>query len=136
MIDLTNTNKYYSPQELPQGVKHLKLSVQGHACPSQWHIERAIGEIIQARQRMGPLTVVVIHCTHGMNRTGFVIAQLLCKLEGYSLEAALTAFNKIRTPGLWRENYVKELHACWGGPLPPLPPPPAWEKRHAAPVQH
>ena len=130
MIDLTNTSRYYSPQELPDGVEHLKLPIQGHSCPPQEQLDRIIGAVTAVRQRLGPRAVVGIHCTHGLNRTGFVVAELLCKLEGYQLAEALTDFNTIRSPGLWRENYVQQLHARWGGPFPAIPQPPAWERQH------
>jgi mRNA-capping enzyme len=84
-------------------------------------------EIGAMRHARGAEAVAVIHCTHGLNRTGFLLVYTLCALDGFSLAEALTTFGQVRPPGLWREQYVHALHDKFGGVLPPLPPPPEWE---------
>ena len=76
----------------------------------------------------GESSVAIIHCTHGLNRTGYVVARALVELHGYTLVDALDAFAAIRSPGLWREEYVRDLRGRYGGPQPTLPTPPAWAK--------
>lgn len=137
VIDLTNTQRYYSPQELPQGVRHLKLSVEGHALPSSKqldHIARDIEAVFDANAQAH----VVIHCTHGHNRTGYVIAHFLCSRRKRPLHEVLAELAHIRPPGLWRAEYVRALHDEFGGPAPIYPEPPAWGKkdwRGAPPAQ-
>lgn len=76
-------------------------------------------------------SIAIIHCTHGLNRTGYVITRALVELQGYSLVDALAAFAAVRPPGLWRAEYVKALHERYGGPQPELPTPPEWAKLEA-----
>ena len=64
----------------------------------------------------GESSVAIIHCTHGLNRTGYVVARALVELHGYTLVDALDAFAAIRSPGLWREEYVRDLRGRYGGP--------------------
>ena len=83
-------------------------------------------------------SIAIIHCTHGLNRTGYVITRALVELQGYSLVDALAAFAAVRPPGLWRAEYVKALHERYGGPQPELPKHPrqqnysstAWQRPH------
>ena len=125
VVDLTNSSRYYQPSEVPPPTRHLKLAVGGHALPPPQLVERFLHEL----QSLPADTVAVVHCTHGINRTGFLIAIALVRLHGYSLCDALDAFAKIRPPGVWREEYIKALHDSFGGPPPPVPEKPEWEHR-------
>ena len=112
-------------------------------------------EVAKAEKAASAAARVVVHCTHGcararlvslrwlrwreaahrppaypsrLNRTGYVVATALCRLEPHiPLGEALAAFSEQRPPGLWREQYVRALHDTYGGAIPPLPPPPSWE---------
>lgn len=152
-IDLTNTRRYYEPRELPQSVRYLKFQTAGHGLIEEQAMRQILHEISALRQaRMNAAGAdavrrglpseevakaekaasaaarVVVHCTHGLNRTGYVVATALCRLEPHiPLGEALAAFSEQRPPGLWREQYVRALHDTYGGAIPPLPPPPSWE---------
>lgn len=39
-----------------------------------------------------------IHCTHGVNRTGYMIVYYLCYVKNLTLENAIDTFNRSRTP--------------------------------------
>ena len=158
VVDLTATDRYYDKRELaPFGVRHLKFATQGRGVPS----ERQMGEILEVLREVMPKvldelasavsgdtvtlgggavsggqaaasdSIVIIHCTHGLNRTGYVIVRALVDLHGYSLVDALAAFAAVRPPGLWRPEYVKALHERYGGPQPKLPSPPEWARLEA-----
>lgn len=45
-----------------------------------------------------PVEVIGVHCTHGYNRTGFLIIAYLVEVEDWSLEAAVAAFAKVIIP--------------------------------------
>ena len=126
IIDLTATGRYYSPSELPAHVKHLKISVQGHSVPAEHAVQHMLGEIRRVRE-LGNDAITVVHCTHGLNRTGYIVARALCDVHGLSLTEALDAFGRARPPGLWREEYIHALHERYGGEMPALPPPPEWD---------
>ena len=52
--------------------------------------------------QQNPLDVIAVHCTHGFNRTGFLIAAFLVQTEDWSPEAAVEAFAKSRPPGIYK----------------------------------
>ena len=52
--------------------------------------------------QQNPLDVIAVHCTHGFNRTGFLIAAFLIQTEDWSPEAAVEAFAKSRPPGIYK----------------------------------
>ena len=55
--------------------------------------------------QQNPLDVIAVHCTHGFNRTGFLIAAFLIQTEDWSPEAAVEAFAKSRPPGIYKEGH-------------------------------
>jgi mRNA-capping enzyme len=134
VVDLTAATRYYSQDELPPGVQYLKLAIGGHTLPPPPLVERFLAEVQDLRARRGPDVRVVVHCTHGINRTGFVVAIALCRLHGMSLVDALAEFGRVRPPGTWRAEYVHALHDSFGGPPPQLPQPPPWEAKADAPT--
>lgn len=55
------------------GATFLKLECKGHGeCPSQEIVSTFIG-IAEKFIQNNPLDIIGIHCTHGFNRTGFLI---------------------------------------------------------------
>ena len=56
-------------------------------------------QAVSAFLRSNPQRYVAVHCTHGLNRTGFMIVSLLVDAMGYTLEAAVAAFALARAPG-------------------------------------
>jgi protein-tyrosine phosphatase len=79
VIDLTNTDRYYFPSDLSHmGVKHHKLALAGKVIPNEDFCNR-FNEII--KECMSGLKLnefIGVHCTHGINRTGFMVVQMLC----------------------------------------------------------
>ena len=53
--------------------------------------------------------IVGIHCTHGFNRTGFIIVRYLVDVMQMSLIDALTLFKQKRPPGIYKPDYINEL---------------------------
>lgn len=53
-------------------------------------------EIVSLFIRNNPLEAVGVHCTHGFNRTGFLIASYLVEHMDWSLEASLQEFSRMR----------------------------------------
>lgn len=43
-----------------------------------------------------PLELIAVHCTHGFNRTGFLIVSFMVQEMDCSIEAALKEFNTKR----------------------------------------
>ncbi|PNF24935.1 mRNA-capping enzyme [Cryptotermes secundus] len=84
--------------------------------------------------RENPLEIIGIHCTHGFNRTGFLIVSYLVQQMDCSLEAALNQFAVVRPPGIYKRDYLQELYRRYGdndiNEVPPPPELPDWCKEY------
>ncbi|XP_063221605.1 RNA/RNP complex-1-interacting phosphatase [Bacillus rossius redtenbacheri] len=122
VIDLTNTSRYYSSQELEcQGVAYQKLDCPGHAIPPKRLVCRfynIVNEYIQYQP--DPDYLIGVHCTHGLNRTSFFVCSYMVEQMGMTPQEALTAFQEARGYNVERENYVKELMTLKPLSAPPL----------------
>ena len=55
-----------------------------------------------------------VHCTHGFNRTGFLIVCYLVQEYNWGLSAATQAFSEARPPGIYKQDYLTQLVARFG----------------------
>nr|CAD2151071.1 unnamed protein product [Meloidogyne enterolobii] len=113
-IDLTNSTSFYQPSEIPSPCKYEKIKMVGHGeAPSVEQTDRFIG-IVDKFFEEHPNDIVVVHCTHGFNRTGFLIASYLFKRDGLSIEMAVQEFASSRPMGIYKQLYLDELHQRFG----------------------
>jgi mRNA-capping enzyme len=61
-----------------------------------------------------PLDIVGVHCTHGFNRTGFLLAAYLVEKYDYDIAAAIQTFASARPPGIYKQHYINELFRRYG----------------------
>ncbi|XP_062536509.1 mRNA-capping enzyme [Armigeres subalbatus] len=126
-IDLTNTNRFYDRREIEDnGCQYVKLQCRGHGETPTVEQTRAFIEIVEEFNRDHPMEVVGVHCTHGFNRTGFLIASYMVEKQDCAVEAAIAAFARARPPGIYKEDYIRELFRRYEDeddaiPAPPLP---------------
>ncbi|XP_053695782.1 RNA/RNP complex-1-interacting phosphatase homolog [Sabethes cyaneus] len=111
VVDLTNTAKYYNPQEFEsKGVQYLKIYTKGHDVPDRHLIDKFIRNVknfLVAEENKDKL--VGVHCTHGLNRTGYFICAYMILVLGYSPKSAISLFNEARTHKMERANYLNSL---------------------------
>lgn len=128
-IDLTNTDRFYDSKVIEQrDIRYLKLQCRGHGeCPSEDQTELFI-RVCHRFISMNPLHIIGVHCTHGFNRTGFLIASYLVVNMSWSIEAAVRAIAEARPPGIYKADYLRELFKRYGDvdETPPAPPRPSW----------
>jgi len=115
VIDLVNTHKYYPGFAEADGVEYRKIQVPGKAVPSQELVETVLDAIDgYVARRPSPDLHVALHCTHGVNRTGFfVAAYLLLRTEaGANMghKAAIRAFEAARGCRMDKEYLIEALH--------------------------
>lgn len=68
----------------------------GHGdCPTQSAIKSFIS-IVHQFIINSPHECIAVHCTHGFNRTGFMIITFLVEKLGYCIEEAFNAFAQAR----------------------------------------
>lgn len=126
-IDLTNTKRFYDRELVEsRGATYVKLQCRGHGETPSLEQTRAFIDIVDSFVSEHPLDIVAVHCTHGFNRTGFLIASYLVERLDCSVEAALAIFAKARPPGIYKQDYINELFRRYGDeddatPAPELP---------------
>ncbi|CAG9784640.1 unnamed protein product [Diatraea saccharalis] len=110
-VDLTNTNRFYNKQEIENmDCKYVKLQCRGHGeTPSPDQIKLFI-ELVSRFLSKNPLEVIGVHCTHGFNRTGFLLVCYMVEQLDCSVEAALSEFARLRPPGIYKQDYLEELY--------------------------
>nr|XP_006626214.1 PREDICTED: mRNA-capping enzyme [Lepisosteus oculatus] len=129
LIDLTNTSRFYDRNEIEkEGIKYVKLACKGHGeCPTAEHTEMFI-RLCEHFMEKNPTELIGVHCTHGFNRTGFLICAYLIEKMDWSIEAAVAVFAQARPPGIYKADYLKELFHRYGDveDAPPAPSLPDW----------
>lgn len=75
-----------------------------------------------------PLKAIGVHCTHGFNRTGFLLVAYAVEVMDWSLEAAVKEFANCRSPGIYKQDYIEELFKRYDDvdDVMPAPEKPAW----------
>ncbi|RWR85370.1 Dual specificity phosphatase [Cinnamomum micranthum f. kanehirae] len=134
VIDLTNTTRYYPPSDWKkQGIKHVKIPCKGRdAVPDNESVNIFVYEVLQyfSRQRHSK-KYVLVHCTHGHNRTGFMIIHFLMRSQPVSVSEALQVFAEARPPGIYKDDYIDALYKFYHEERPETitcPPTPDWKR--------
>ncbi|XP_044024265.1 mRNA-capping enzyme isoform X3 [Siniperca chuatsi] len=129
LVDLTNTTRFYDRNDIEKdGVNYVKLQCKGHGeCPSKDTTAMFI-RLCENFIEKNPTELIGVHCTHGFNRTGFLICAYLVEKMDWSVEAAVAAFGQARAPGIYKGDYLKELFRRYGDEedTPPAPALPEW----------
>ncbi|XP_040079828.1 RNA/RNP complex-1-interacting phosphatase isoform X2 [Oryx dammah] len=115
IIDLTYTRRYYKPEELPENIPYLKIYTVGHQVPDDDTIlkfKNAVNGFLKENKDNDRL--IGVHCTHGLNRTGYLICRYLIDVEGMRPDDAIELFNRCRGHCLERQNYIEDLR---NGPI-------------------
>ncbi|KAK9804496.1 hypothetical protein WJX73_010638 [Symbiochloris irregularis] len=111
VLDLTNTYRYYDSEEWEQmGVQYLKIHCRGRGeVPEPEAVNRFCWEVASFHsheENQG--SHVVVHCTHGFNRTGYMISNYMVRM-GYPLANAVRTFATHRSPGIYKDDYIQAL---------------------------
>lgn len=96
-IDLTNTTRFYDKADIQaEGCKYIKLQCRGHGETPSPEQTATFVSLVYNFITHHPLEIVGVHCTHGFNRTGFLIASYLIEKQDCSVESALAQFASVR----------------------------------------
>jgi mRNA-capping enzyme len=133
IIDLTKTERYYTPEQEglstartplhgPGVVKHVKIPCAGSdgpPTPSEvnqfiYWVDVLLDEALRSRREAGEWPVILVHCTHGFNRTGAMLVHyaMRCKGARPDLVNAVARFADARTPGIYKEGYLSGALTC------------------------
>uniref|UniRef100_A0A1I7V173 TYR_PHOSPHATASE_2 domain-containing protein n=2 Tax=Caenorhabditis tropicalis TaxID=1561998 RepID=A0A1I7V173_9PELO len=113
VVDLTNTDRYYRKTEwADHGVQYLKLNCPGHEVNEREDLVedfiKSVREFIENPENEGKL--VGVHCTHGLNRTGYLICRYMIDVDGYTAADAISMFEYYRGHPMEREHYKISLY--------------------------
>ncbi|XP_026848279.1 mRNA-capping enzyme [Drosophila persimilis] len=128
-VDLTNTKRFYDRSTVEErGAQYIKLQCRGHGETPSHEQTRSFIEIVDNFITERPFDVIAVHCTHGFNRTGFLIVSYMVERLDCSLEAALSVFANARPPGIYKQDYIDELYKRFelGEDAPQAPEQPNW----------
>lgn len=134
VIDLTNSRRYYHLDTWRTlGIRHVKIPNRGRGeVPAPEAVNDFVYEVATYLQS-SPAGYVMVHCTHGFNRTGFMIVSYLMRMladQKTTLEQSLYHFSRVRPPGIYKNYYIGYLFRYYHQkPLRELPkvPMPEWK---------
>eukprot|EP00743_Colponemidia_sp_Colp-15_P007273 GILK01007854.1.p1 GENE.GILK01007854.1~~GILK01007854.1.p1 ORF type:complete len:251 (+),score=21.40 GILK01007854.1:42-794(+) len=113
VVDLTDTFKYYDGAEecREHGVKYVKIRVRGQQVPP----ESQVAEFCRAMEDFlshSPTTAkyVAVHCTHGVNRTGYFLCRYLESSLKIECSKAMELFQSARGHPMERAYLVERMH--------------------------
>jgi len=129
VIDLTFTAKYYDPKSLTaSGIEHKKILTKGQQIPDKTVVVEFYTAVDVALAK-GDDKLIGVHCTHGLNRTGYLVCRYMIEKLCMDPETAIAAFDEARGHKQERQNYIQHLKtkgwevrlAATPPPVPPLP---------------
>lgn len=110
VIDLTNTDRYYDGKEFTNsGVKYEKIMVRGREIPTMDVVRKFFKTMDNFISACGEEDLVGVHCTHGINRSGYLICRYLIQQLGWKVDDSLKAFEEARGYPIEREIYISAL---------------------------
>ncbi|XP_015365520.1 PREDICTED: mRNA-capping enzyme-like isoform X1 [Diuraphis noxia] len=126
-IDLTNTTRYYNKLEVEgMGCAYKKMPCVGHGdFPDRKTVEFFFNICYNFLEN-NFTQFIGVHCTHGFNRTGFLIISYLVEVLNYDVASAIHHFAVARPPGIYRQNYINELYRRYSNEAPTIAPIPHW----------
>ncbi|KAL2658997.1 hypothetical protein AAZX31_03G069000 [Glycine max] len=134
VIDLTNTTRYYPVSDLKKEcIKHVKIQCRGrNSVPDNLSVNQFVYEVTQflSRQKHSK-KYILVHCTHGHNRTGYMIIHYLMRAMSMSVTQAIKIFSEARTPGIYKPDYIDALYTFYHEKKPEMvvcPPTPEWKR--------
>ena len=114
VIDLCNTNRYYDPVDIEKAssnkILHYKIYCQGHTdVPSPEDFKNFATQVKEFLRHSSDNLYIGVHCTHGVNRTGFLICKFLILFEGWDPAVAVKTFTSARGHEFDKTFYVEHL---------------------------
>ncbi|CAL8279847.1 RNA/RNP complex-1-interacting phosphatase [Gadus morhua] len=112
MIDLTFTTRYYKLEDIPESLLWVKIFTAGHEVPGDATIlnfKQVVNSFLQDNKDNDKL--IGVHCTHGLNRTGYLVCRYLIDVDGVDPKKAIELFNSSRGHTIERDNYLQDLKA-------------------------
>lgn len=111
VVDLTNTRRYYNGEVfMSRGIRYKKIHCPGHVIPAGRILKEFFSTVDAFLNESDEQDKLVgVHCTHGLNRTGYFICRYLNLRMGFEAKDAISAFEKARGYKIEREPYIQDI---------------------------
>ncbi|XP_033102899.1 probable tyrosine-protein phosphatase F54C8.4 isoform X2 [Anneissia japonica] len=111
IIDLTFTTRYYNPDEFTSnGISYEKVATAGQQIPTNEVVKR-FSKIVKDFEdaNKGNEFLIAVHCTHGVNRSGYLMCRYMIENLSFSPDDAIKVFKEARGYGIERDHYLASL---------------------------
>ncbi|XP_014779288.2 RNA/RNP complex-1-interacting phosphatase [Octopus bimaculoides] len=92
VVDFTNTKRYYNPIDfkIKEGIDYMKIYTEGKVIPKK-EIISLFFETVDAflKDSSKKNKIIVAHCTHGINRTGYFICRYMITKLNFPPQVAI-----------------------------------------------
>ena len=125
VVDLTKTKRYYNPEELGiDDFRYVKVECSGSdSAPTPLEVNTFCFRVLELLKNPPPQQgmfqekpIVLVHCTHGFNRTGAMLVHFAMRMLSPppnaslpllpNLPNAVNFFAHCRSPGIYKEEYI------------------------------
>lgn len=106
IISLANSLKFYDPNLLSKEIEFCHCPIAGQSRPSAKLLTQILDKLTEYDEKGKG---IAIHCTHGINRTGFIVCKYLVEKKGLQVEEAIQLFETCRGEKIERDVYLDEL---------------------------
>ncbi|TKR65045.1 hypothetical protein L596_025508 [Steinernema carpocapsae] len=113
VIDLTNSDRYYDPND----IEGMMVEYEKLFCPSGGFCDRddlveTFNNIVEnfVTRNLDNKLLIGVHCTDGVNRSGYLVCNFLIHKLGWTSHEALNAFEQARGYPIDRGHYVTAVH--------------------------
>lgn len=113
IIDLTDTDRYYDKGD----VEGMCIPYEKINCPGRGFADRddlvdsfngVVDNFLDANSDND--LIIGVHCTNGINRSGYLVCRYLIDRLGWSSHDAIDAFERARGYPIERGSYIQALH--------------------------
>ncbi|VDP11848.1 unnamed protein product [Heligmosomoides polygyrus] len=93
VVDLTNTDRYYNKAEwADHDIRYVKMNCPGHEVSEREDIVKKFMNVVDdfIGDSSNDDKLIGVHCTHGLNRTGYLICRYLIDRMGWKADRAIS----------------------------------------------
>ena len=109
VINLCNTKKWYDPSSFAKlSIAHVWLPIPGRALPPSETVANFIDIVDNFTYRFPKLSIAV-HCTHGINRTGYILCSATMKRNSSDFYEAHESFSAARGLPMNKKEFIDHL---------------------------
>ncbi|XP_023726426.1 RNA/RNP complex-1-interacting phosphatase isoform X2 [Cryptotermes secundus] len=111
VVDLTNTSRYYNGEVFKsKGIQYKKIYCPGQVVPADSILKEFFSTVDAfLNESVEHDSLVGVHCTHGLNRTGYFICRYLNLRMGFHPLEAISAFETARGHKIERRPYIQDI---------------------------